>query len=1332
MADQVGAAYVPVRPDMRGFHQLIQRELGRAGEQIGQSLADAIRRGFGGEDVFRPFRDQQEEQRRRAPREGDDQAGAFARSFQRRLRAAFRSLPQADIDADTSQAQRQIAELRARMATLSEKRIGVDIQTADALREMAQIHAALQALGAETADVQVQTDTAAAIAQLAAVQAEVDKLQTDQANVQVDADTAGATAQLAITERQVRDLDGRTANVNVNADVMGALAGIASVRTAIGGLGLLAGPQIVAIGAGVAGLAGPLAAAGAGFGGLAAVALPSIGRVGDALKAQETASKAAGAAGAQAQQRALAQAGAQQQLATAVRNAAAAHKQALEGVRQAEQQVTQAQQAAAQAQRALNDARATAVRQAQDLSNQVTDARLSERQGVFDLADAEKELNQVKADPKATQDQIARAQLAYDRAEQQLAGQRLNLQRLIADEKAAARAGVDGSDVVRNARDRLAEANARITESERALAAARANVSRVDQQGAEQAASARRAMAQAALQAASGNTALATSLAALSPLERQVMVAWQGLTTAFADWGRALQPAVLPLLIQGIDILRSSLPLLTPLVKAAAGAVGGFLGQLGTALKSPFWTGFFATMTKMAGPAISMLGSIALNAAKGIAGLMQAFAPIGMAFLGVLDQAVAAFAKFTTSLISSPGFQQFATQMIQILSTMGGQWAATLGQMAPIVLELFQALAPLLGALRVGLLPIMSALVPVAGLFISTFAMILRAVTPLIAPLGQLIAALLRGLMPVIQPLVGQLQMLAGQALAQLISAVIDSLPSLLQLGMALITLLPSLLQMAPLFLQWAVAFTPLIPPLTQLIALIVVNMVPVLRLLMAVARVVLTYFVTQLRMFSSVATVILTGAAKVFSSLGQTLRSVWSNTIKPALVSFGGKVREVWDNWISPAFAAIKSGVSRVADSFHNGVSAIGTAWDKLKSAARTPVAFVIDHVFNGGILKMWNAVAKLVPGVGRLDKIAFDRGGVVPGYSPGRDIHQYYSPTGGRLDLSGGESVMRPEFTRGVGERWVHGMNYLARTKGTGAVVRALGLAGDPSGFPASAVRAVGADAGQRRGYALGGIIDRFVSGAKGFFADGLVKSARKVVDPLLNAARGAIGGTPFGDLMVNVPKAMLDRIIGHFGSLEGRIGGPGQRAVQLARTQVAKRVPYVWGGTTWDVGLDCSGLVQQAWKRADPLHRTMPRTTYTQRPWLQPVTTPRPGDIGQPHPGHTFLYAGNGKIIEEPYTGATAREVPARPAWWGRVPWKFDDGGYLEPGLSLVANYTRKPEPVFTHDQFRNLAALRTGNVGGATYNVYPREARMTEAGLERLTRRRDALARIGRPV
>lgn len=102
----------------------------------------------------------------------------------------------------------------------------------------------------------------------------------------------------------------------------------------------------------------------------------------------------------------------------------------------------------------------------------------------------------------------------------------------------------------------------------------------------------------------------------------------------------------------------------------------------------------------------------------------------------------------------------------------------------------------------------------------------------------------------------------------------------------------------------------------------------------------------------------------------------------------------------------------------------------------------------------------------------------------------------------------------------------------------------------------------------------------------------------------------------------------------------GAPNPRAaaaVRAAMTQLG--VPYSWGGTKPGVGLDCSGLTQWAYKQAGI---DISRTTWTQVHHGVPV--PRSmvavGDLVFPHPGHVQMYIGDGKVIEEPYTGASCR--------------------------------------------------------------------------------------------
>lgn len=74
--------------------------------------------------------------------------------------------------------------------------------------------------------------------------------------------------------------------------------------------------------------------------------------------------------------------------------------------------------------------------------------------------------------------------------------------------------------------------------------------------------------------------------------------------------------------------------------------------------------------------------------------------------------------------------------------------------------------------------------------------------------------------------------------------------------------------------------------------------------------------------------------------------------------------------------------------------------------------------------------------------ERIKFSSGGMMPGYTPGRDVHTFVSPTGGILELSGGEPVLRPEVGRVLGREWVDGVNAAARNGGVSAVQKYLDL--------------------------------------------------------------------------------------------------------------------------------------------------------------------------------------------------------------------------------------------------------------------------------------------------
>lgn len=233
--------------------------------------------------------------------------------------------------------------------------------------------------------------------------------------------------------------------------------------------------------------------------------------------------------------------------------------------------------------------------------------------------------------------------------------------------------------------------------------------------------------------------------------------------------------------------------------------------------------------------------------------------------------------------------------------------------------------------------------------------------------------------------------------------------------------------------------------------------------------------------------------------------------------------VAGAWQSLRDTVFTPLRTAITTtVPNAFRDGVNALAKHWQKLIGFAKTPVDFVVRTVINSGIIGAFNKVAAVLPGVDAIQPVPWPpkgwaTGGVLPGYTPGRDVHRFVSATGGALDLSGGEAVMRPEFTKAVGTGWVNQVNAAARSGGVGRVQAAL------SGSFATGGIIGGDGLGDLFGKAKKKAGD-IITGAKNLLTDPL-GAVRGVAEKLIATIPGQ--NQPFGKLVAAMPRRLLDGI-------------------------------------------------------------------------------------------------------------------------------------------------------------------------------------------------------------
>lgn len=1143
-----GTVFLQVVPSFRDVQKKIGQEAQKIGANLNKQVQDSVDNSANraAQAATKAFKRMQDEAAKTAKtagkRAGDEMGGALSQAINKHLDAAIKSMPHMKFEVSSTEVERAIAVVQARLLELRNAKIGIDLDEGSALVQIKALEEELTRLNHETPNIHVAADTAAATAQLSALAAIAEKL--DDKNVRVDVKAEGAakaSAEVAALGTETgRAGDWGKSSANSFRAFNGVMLATAAIGTAVV-------PVLGAVAGGLA-LAGTSAIIGASGLGVLALGFTGIGdAVGalgdvqdnaakDALQAAKTTRTAAKAirdaelglsrAREDAAERsedaarrvadaerslqraredaAQASADAAQRVADAQEQAADQVLRALDEQRDAEERLARTHRDAQEAQEDLTQARIDAAQRIEDLKNKQTAGALDERQALIDLFNATVHFRNTMADPGATNLDKEQASIDLERAQLNIKTIREENKRTAEEKKKADKDGVEGSEEVKTAQERVidaikAEREAREDLGKAAKAVDKARVDgarmvadalraqqRVQEDNARSLADAQRAVSDAVREQGRAQRDNQRSLFdaqqrltdAQAAYTQQVVetgelgsASMQKLNQAMGKLGPAgqsfarflfslrddfyelrtiAQEGILP----GVeDALRNLITTYGPdfkeFVKTMAGTLGDLFRQAGDVFTSPVWQSIFETFAKFAPQFMEQFGSIILNLLTGFGSILQAFAPTSAEFGDALVDLTGLFADWAASLKDSDGFNAF----IDWLKRMGPEVWQTILDLGRALVNLAIAMAPFgemtlgaldkffewiadmdpetLGAIVLGILSLTLAFQGLFG--------IVALVAALTAPFGLLIAAIVIGVALAITAIILLWQ--HSETFRNIVTAVWEGIKSVVGTVVDWLTgtAWPFIQKvwdgiaagatwlwehvLRPVFGFFAEAFRQAIAVWEFIYA---VHIKPLIQLFASL--IVMLYRLTIEPIFKL--------TVDAFKLLWTGMKYIWDHGLRDFIMGLAN----IWTKDVWPAI--------------RDAVSWIGDSWNSLMDAAKKPIKWIVDVVLNDGLIDSFNQLARALhaPEIDRIklpssftgrgaskpkstfgNKPGFADGGIYPGYTPGRDI--------GYIAVSGGEAIMRPEWTRAVGSDYIDYMNALARKGGVSAIKGFLG---------------------------------------------------------------------------------------------------------------------------------------------------------------------------------------------------------------------------------------------------------------------------------------------------
>ena len=225
MAISVGSVSIDVVPSAANFARDLRKKLlpqaAVVGKEMGKAIAEEVGKALG--DA--PSKSPTEQYRKQGAKDG----GAYASSMKKAIEAAVSSMPDIEINADSTDAQREIAEVRKELTALGDKRIGIDLDAKEAENQLRTLQARLTTLArSKSVSVDVKADTAAAAAAIDKFRVEAAKVRD--IHVPVDVDTTGALTNLSKFRAAASGIVKNALKVKVDVDTTGALANLTKFR----------------------------------------------------------------------------------------------------------------------------------------------------------------------------------------------------------------------------------------------------------------------------------------------------------------------------------------------------------------------------------------------------------------------------------------------------------------------------------------------------------------------------------------------------------------------------------------------------------------------------------------------------------------------------------------------------------------------------------------------------------------------------------------------------------------------------------------------------------------------------------------------------------------------------------------------------------------------------------------------------------------------------------------------------------------------------------------------------------------------------------------------